>query len=102
MSESVISRELKCGRGELELFDAIPALAQKSEHTVGAAQMSRTGGNDVGLSTAQVSFDFGNPTQMPCNCQTTSAPFYFCVHSHGLIVARNKRERAIDKREQPL
>ena len=24
---------------------------------------------------------------MPCNCPTTSAPFYFCVHSHGLIVA---------------
>jgi hypothetical protein len=101
-SESVISRELKCGRGELELFDAIPALAQKSEHAVGAAHMSRTGGNDVGLSTAQVFFDFGNPTQMPCNCQTTSAPFYFCVHSHGLIVARNKGKRAIDKREQPL
>src|SRR6476620_1550805 len=64
--------------------------------------MSRTGDNEVGPSTAQVSFDFGNPTQMPCNCQTTSAPFYFCVHSHGLIVARNKGKRAIDKREQPL
>jgi hypothetical protein len=24
------------------------------------------------------------------------------VHSHGLIVARNKGKRAIDKREQPL
>jgi hypothetical protein len=40
--------------------------------------------------------------QMPCNCQTTSARSYFCVHSHGLIVARNKGKRAIDKREQPL
>ncbi len=47
-------------------------------------------------------FHFRNPTQMPCNCQTTSAPFYFCVHSHGLIVARNKGKRAIDNREQPL
>ena len=89
--------------GRIKLFDAIPALAHEGEHAVGAAHMSRhSGGNDVGLSTAQVSFDFGNPTQMPCNCQTTSAPFYFCVHSHGLIVARNKRKCAIDKREQPL
>jgi hypothetical protein len=39
---------------------------------------------------------------MPCNCQTTSARSYFCVHSHGLIVARNKGKHAIDKREQPL
>ena len=68
-SESVISRELKCSRGELKLFDA---------------------------------FDFRNPKQMPCNCQTTSAPFYYSVHLHGLIVARNKGKRAIDKREQPL
>jgi hypothetical protein len=57
-SKSVISRELKCGRGKLKLFDAIPALAQKGEHAVGAAHMSRTGDNEVGLSTAQVSFDF--------------------------------------------
>jgi hypothetical protein len=89
-------------QGELKLFDMIPALAQKGEHAVGAADMRRTGDNKVGLSTAQVSFDFGNPTQMPCNCQTTSAAFYFCVHSHGLIVARNKGKRAIDKRKQPL
>ena len=75
--------------GRIKLFDAIRALAQKGEHAVGGAHMSRTGDNDVGLSTAQVSFDFGNPTQMPRNCQTPSAPFYFCVHSHGLIVARN-------------
>jgi len=68
-SESVISRELKCSRRELKLFDA---------------------------------FDFRNPTQMPCNCQTTSAPFYYSVHLHGLIVARNKGKRAIDKRGQPL
>jgi len=68
-SESVISRELKCSRGELKLFDA---------------------------------FDFRNPKQMPCNCQTTSAPFYYSVHLHGLIVARNKGKRAIDKRGQPL
>jgi hypothetical protein len=101
-SESLISRELKCGRGESKLFDAIPAMAQKGEHAVGAAHMSRTGDNEVGLSTAQVSFDFRNPMQMPCNCQTTSARSYFCVHSHGLIVARNKGKRAIDKREQPL
>ena len=66
-SESVISRELKCGRGESKLFDAIPAMAQKGEHAVGAAHMSRTGDNEVGLFTAQVSFDFRNPTQMPCN-----------------------------------
>ena len=57
-SKSVISRGLKCGRGELKLFDAIPAMAQKGEHTVGAAHMRRTGDNEVGLSTAQVSFDF--------------------------------------------
>jgi len=99
-SESVISRELKCGNGELKLFNAIPAMAQKGEDAVDAAHMSRTGDNEAGLSTAQVSFDFRNPTQMPCNCQT--APFYFCVHSHGLIVARNKGKRAIDKRDQPL
>ena len=60
-SESVISRELKYGRGELKLFDAIPAMAQKGEHAVGAAHMSRTGDNEIGLSTAQVSFDFRNP-----------------------------------------
>ena len=84
------------------MFDAIPAMAQKGEHAVGAAHMSRTGDNEVGLSNAQVSFDFRNSTQMPCNCQTTSAPFYFCVHSHGLIVARDKGKRAIDKGEQPL
>jgi len=101
-SKSVILRDLKCGRGELKLFDAIPAMAQKGERAVGAARMSRTGDNEVGLSTAQVSSIFRNPTQMPCNCQTTSAPFYFCVHSHGLIVARNQGKRAIDKREQPL
>ncbi len=101
-SESVISRELKCGNGELKLFNAIPAMAQKGEHAVGAAHMSRTGDNEVGLSTAQVSFDFRNPKQMPCNCQTTSAPFYYSVHLHGLIVARNKGKRAIDKRGQPL
>ena len=57
-SKSVISRDLKCGRGELKLFDAIPAMAQKGEHAVGAAHMRRTGDNEVGLSTAQVSFDF--------------------------------------------
>src|SRR6478736_671424 len=101
-SESVTSRELKCGSGELKLFNAIPAMAQKGEDAVDAAHMSRTGDNEAGLSTAQVSFDFRNPTQMPCNCQTTSAPLYFCVHSPGLIVARNKGKRAIDKREQPL
>ena len=33
----------KCRRGELKLFDAIPALAQKGGHAVGAAHMSRTG-----------------------------------------------------------
>lgn len=64
-SESVISRELKCGRGELKLADAIPVMAQKGEHAVGAGHMSRTGDNEIGLSTAQVSFDFRNPTQMP-------------------------------------
>ena len=74
------------------LFEAIPAMAQKGEHAVGAAHMSRTGDNDVGLFTAQVSFDFRNSMQLPCNRQITSAPSYFCVHSHGLIVARNKRE----------
>ena len=68
-SESVISRELKCGREELKLFDA---------------------------------FDFRNPTQMPFNLSNNVSPIYFCVHSHGLIVARNKGKRAIDKREQPL
>ena len=101
-SESVISRELKCGRGELKLFDAIPAMAQKGEHAVGAAHMSPTGDNEIGLSTAQVSFDFRNPTQMPYNLSNNVSPIYFCVHSHGLIVARNKGKRAIDKREQPL
>jgi hypothetical protein len=40
-------------------------MAQKGEHAVGAAHMSRTGDNEVGLSTAQVSFDFRNPTQLP-------------------------------------
>ena len=54
-------------QGELKLFDAIPAMAQKGEHAVGAAHMRRTGDNEVGLSTGQVSFDFRNPTQMPCN-----------------------------------
>ena len=42
-------------------------MAQKGEHAVGAAHISRTGDNKVGPSTAQVSFDFRNPTQMPCN-----------------------------------
>ena len=101
-SESVISRELKCGNGELKLFNAIPAMARKGEDAVDAAHMSRTGDNEVGLSTAQVSSIFRNPTQMPCNRQTTSAPFYYSVHLHGLIVARNKGKRAIDKRGQPL
>jgi hypothetical protein len=73
-SESVISRELKCGRGELKLFDAIPAMAQKGEHAVGAAHMSRTGDNEIGLSTAQVSFDFWNPTQMPYNLSNNVSP----------------------------
>jgi hypothetical protein len=59
-SESVISRELKCGRGELKLAGAIPAMAQKGEHAVGAAaHMSRTGDNEVGLSTAQYPSIFG-------------------------------------------
>ena len=66
-------------------------MAQKGERAVGAAHMRRTGDNEVGLS-LQVSLDFRNPMLTPCNCQTTSAPSYFCVHSHGLIVARNKRE----------
>ena len=74
------------------LFDAIPAMTQKGEHAVGAAHMSRSGDDEVGLSTAQVSFHFRNPTQMPWIVKTTSAPFYSCVHSHGLIVARNKRK----------
>ena len=41
------------------LFDAIPAMAQKGEHAVGAAHMSRTGDNEVGLSTAQDPSIFG-------------------------------------------
>ena len=67
-SDSVTSRELKCGSAELKLFDPIAALAQKGEHTVGAAHMSRTGDNEVGLSAAQVSFDFRNPFAIPI-CQ---------------------------------
>jgi len=57
---------------ELKLFNAIPAMAQKGEHAVGAAHLSRTGDNEAGPSTAQVSFHFRNPTQMSCNWQTTA------------------------------
>ena len=84
------------------MFDAIPAMAQKGEHAVGAAHMSRTGDNEVGLSLRRYPFIFGIRLRCPGIVKTTSAPFYFCVHSHGLIVARNKGKRGIDKREQPL
>ena len=45
-------------QGRIKVVRSILALAQKGEHAVVAAHMSRAGDNEVGLSTAQVSFDF--------------------------------------------
>ena len=69
----------KCSRGELKLFDAIPAMAQKGEHAVGAAHMSRTGDNEVGLSTAQVSFHFRNPRRPAIGKQRRPHSTFACI-----------------------
>ena len=101
-SESVISRELKCGRGELKLFDAIPAMAQKGEHAVGAAHMSRTGDNEEVFPLRRYPSIFGIRHRCPAIVKQRQPHSTFACISHGLIVARNKGKRAIDKREQPL